>query len=86
LPKNFTPPEECPVCGEPVPRGAHACPHCGADERTGWNEEDTYYDGIDLPEAAFEETAPKRRLRRGVAPWMIVVAILVVLAFVLVVL
>ena len=48
-------PDSCPVCGEPVPRGAKACPHCGADERSGWNEDATRYDGLDLPDEAFEE-------------------------------
>jgi len=58
----FTPPSECPVCGESVPRGARACPGCGADERSGWNEEDTRYDGLDLPDAAFEDNGtPARR-------------------------
>lgn len=45
----FVPPGDCPNCGESVPEGAAACPHCGADERAGWNVE-TYLDGIDLPE------------------------------------
>ena len=39
MPREFIPPETCPVCGEDVPRGARACPGCGADERSGWNEE-----------------------------------------------
>jgi hypothetical protein len=30
-----------------VNAGAPACPHCGADERTGWSDQ-TYLDGIDL--------------------------------------
>jgi hypothetical protein len=29
----------CPACGETVHAGALACPHCGADERSGWNED-----------------------------------------------
>ena len=45
----FVPPGDCPNCGETVPPDAAACPHCGADERTGWSE-DTALDGIDLPE------------------------------------
>jgi len=49
-------PDSCPVCGEPVPRGAKACPHCGADERSGWNEDAARYDGLDLPDRAFDET------------------------------
>ncbi len=38
-----------------MPRNARACPECGADERTGWNEEDTRYDGLDLPDHASDE-------------------------------
>lgn len=49
-----TPPSECPVCGAAVPPKARACPGCGADERTGWDEEATRYDGLDLPSASFE--------------------------------
>jgi endogenous inhibitor of DNA gyrase (YacG/DUF329 family) len=40
----------CPVCGEDVPRGALACPECGADHNSGWRENAESYDGIDLPE------------------------------------
>jgi hypothetical protein len=56
------PPPECPVCGAAVPRGSRACPECGADERTGWDEEATRYDGIDLPPSAFsdDDAAPAR--------------------------
>lgn len=32
------PPEICPECGSEVPPQARACPHCGADEKTGWSE------------------------------------------------
>jgi len=61
--REFVAPTECPVCGEAVPRGARACPGCGADERSGWNEEGTRYDGLDLPDAAFDDepSAPARR-------------------------
>lgn len=45
---------ECPACGEDVPVGARACPHCGADEKTGWNEDATRYDGVDLPDPDFD--------------------------------
>lgn len=48
--KSFQTPSECPVCGAEVPRGARACPECGADERSGWNEDGTRYDGVDLPD------------------------------------
>lgn len=49
----FKPPGDCPVCGESVPKGAKACPGCGADEKSGWQEDDTY-DGLDLPEEKFD--------------------------------
>jgi len=53
--KKFRAPAECPICGATVPRNARACPGCGADERTGWNEDDTRYDGLDLPDSAFDD-------------------------------
>jgi hypothetical protein len=39
----------CPHCGADIRRDAAACPVCGSDERTGWSE-DTYLDGLDLPD------------------------------------
>jgi len=70
-------PGECPVCGADVPPGARACPECGADERTGWNDEMTAYDGIDLPDSAFEDdsfpakqaSSPAPRLGRIALHW-----------------
>lgn len=32
------PTEECPNCNAYVPRRAKACPECGADAETGWND------------------------------------------------
>jgi predicted nucleic acid-binding Zn ribbon protein len=83
---------ECPVCGAEVPPRARACPECGADERTGWNEESTRYDGLDLPNEAFAEDddhalkEEKRRTRiapRGVAVfwWSIGVGLVVVMVY-----
>ena len=43
-------PEVCPVCGEEVPRGALACPECGADHESGWREGAETHEGLDLPE------------------------------------
>jgi hypothetical protein len=63
--RGFAPPEECPVCGADVPRGARACPGCGADERSGWNEEETLYDGLDLPGEADEGAESTRPGARG---------------------
>jgi hypothetical protein len=31
------PPDECGQCSASIPRGAWACPACGADEETGWD-------------------------------------------------
>lgn len=78
---DFVPPSECPVCGERVPRGAAACPGCGADERTGWNEEATRYDGLDLPDHAFagENTERAARREHGRGLWLAVAVGLIVL-------
>ena len=46
-------PEVCPVCGEDVPRGALACPECGADHRSGWRE-DAEHEGVDLGDDDFD--------------------------------
>lgn len=72
----FSPPESCPVCGESVPRGAKACPGCGADERSGWDEDATRYDGLDLPDAAFADENTERAARREHSRWLwLVVAV-----------
>jgi hypothetical protein len=68
-------PEVCPACGAEVPPRALACPECGADERTGWNEEATRYDGLDLPgesdddEARLKDLGLKSRIRPKGVPW-----------------
>ena len=71
--RDTLPPEECANCGAAIPRHAKACPECGADERTGWREnEQTRYDGLDLPEEAFEdESRPPTRKPATVngLPW-----------------
>ena len=46
--KGKTPPE-CANCGAEIPPNARACPQCGADERTGWDEQ-SVYDGMELPD------------------------------------
>lgn len=84
---SFEPPGDCPNCGEPVPTGAMACPHCGSDARTGWNE-DTYLDGVDLPGEAlgeYERTTEREHgdgLPRGAKGWL-ALALAVLLALVL---
>ncbi|WP_438480925.1 zinc ribbon domain-containing protein [Oleiharenicola lentus] len=81
---QFVPPSECPVCGERVPRGAKACPGCGADERSGWNDDDTRYDGLDLPAEAFtDDDAPQRKAPRSRGKLWLVVAVVLIVLFVL---
>lgn len=46
-------PESCPNCGAEVPRHALACPGCGADESTGWNER-AKSQSLDLPDDEFD--------------------------------
>ncbi|MBA3882419.1 MAG: zinc ribbon domain-containing protein [Chthoniobacterales bacterium] len=47
-------PEICPVCGEDVPRGALACPDCGADHNSGWREDAEICDAVDLRGDTFD--------------------------------
>ncbi|HCU87576.1 MAG TPA: zinc ribbon domain-containing protein [Verrucomicrobiales bacterium] len=47
------PPDYCPNCGAAVPARASACPECGADEDTGWND-DAYAQGLGLPDEDFD--------------------------------
>ena len=47
------PPAYCPNCGAAVSPNAAACPECGADEKTGWNE-DAHAQGLNLPEEDFD--------------------------------
>jgi hypothetical protein len=83
---DFQAPSECPVCGEDVPRGAKSCPGCGADERTGWDDEATRYDGLDLPDEAFDENSdsPQRKPWHQSALWLgvaLALFIILVVAF-----
>ncbi len=52
---------ECPVCGEDVPAKAKSCPHCGACEKSGWNEDARGADGLDLPDDDFDYDEFARR-------------------------
>jgi hypothetical protein len=68
-----------------VPRKALACPDCGADENTGWNEEATRYDGLDLPEdlheqadsaSAYSRTGTGARIGRAIVAIIVTIALL----------
>ena len=77
-------PEICPNCGADVPQGAKACPECGACDETGWSDR-TRYDGLDLPDDAFDYNEFSRRecgqaKRPTSRQWLPTVAILVILA------
>lgn len=85
--KPLPPPDECANCGTALSRQARACPECGADERTGWRENDaTRYDGLDLPDSAFDDESNSaaadrpRTSRPGLAwYWYLVAAVLLLL-------
>jgi uncharacterized membrane protein YvbJ len=90
-PKNRPPPENCPNCGEDVPRNALACPGCGSDYDTGWNEE-SQYDGLDLPTEEFDyEEFTKREFGNNPKPtglsnrkWLVMILMSIVTAIVLI--
>lgn len=85
--KNHSkPPAICPSCGADVPPNAAACPECGSDENTGWNEENTRYDGLDLPDNEFgyrsfleKEFGSRSGHRRRGLIWAIIAAFLIIL-------
>jgi len=73
---------ECPNCGADVPANAKVCPECGADERTGWNEEATRYDGLDLPSSEDESPPLKSKRSRtslGISRFWWIIGIVLVL-------
>ena len=77
---RFKPPGDCPVCGESVPARALACRGCGSCENTGWNE-DADYDGLDLPEEAFEDAPRRPETRRRIMQrvwWFVALVLLLV--------
>jgi len=78
-------PEICPVCGEDVPRGALACPECGADHNSGWREEAERYDAIDLPDDFDYEEFTRKEFRSSAKPagisavWWVTAVVVIVL-------
>ena len=70
----------CPNCGAEVDENAAACSECGSDERTGWSE-DTLYDGLDLPDEAFDEShrdSIGKQSRKDVLLWGIGLVLLLI--------
>jgi len=81
--RPLPPPDECAACGADLPRHVHACPECGADERTGWREQ-SIYDGLDLPgsdEENDKSASARPRVVNGLAWywWCVGVALLLLL-------
>ena len=86
------PPDICPHCGAAVPRGAPACPECGADEQTGWSERATSQ-RLDLPDDEFNyeefvrnefgQASERREPTRGVSWFWWAIALLLAGAFLL---
>ena len=78
----------CPVCGKLIPVKAKACQHCGSCDQTGWNEEQSAADGLDLPDDDFdyekfkeEEFGEPRPRDWRKLTWKITAAVLVVVFF-----
>lgn len=78
----------CPVCGEDVPRGAVACPECGADHNSGWREDAETYDAAGLPDEDFNyDQFVRQEFGAGPRPTTIkpgwwITAILLIVAFI----
>ena len=68
----------CPVCGEVVDANALACPHCGADDETGWSE-DAEYDEVGLPDSAYGKQPRPTKQHSPVFAYLVVGLIVVIL-------
>ena len=84
MPRNDT--FSCPHCGEEVLKGAKSCPHCGSDDTTGWSD-NTYLDGIDLPDdgeyGEIQEREFGKRSAFGTGRmWITITAFIVVIVFI----
>ncbi|MGL1904178.1 MAG: zinc-ribbon domain-containing protein [Fibrobacterales bacterium] len=63
----------CPNCGEEVAEGKLACPSCGSDADTGWND-DTLYDNVGLPEEEIYPADPSGKKSGEVSPVLKIIA------------
>ena len=68
-----------------MPRGALACPECGADHNSGWREDAETYDGVDLPDEFDYEEFSRKEFGGSLKPtgirvsWWITAIVLVLL-------
>ena len=66
---------------------AKACPHCGACEKSGWNENADTSGGLDLPDEDFdydkfveeEFGGPKKRKGKDLFWWIVAVVMLILI-------
>ena len=65
------PPDICAHCGADIHPNARACPQCGADESTGWEEEYAPDLGLDEDEFDYDEFV-EREFGTGRTPKKIV--------------
>lgn len=72
----------CPHCGEPVPKGAIRCRHCGSDARTGWSEdaESSLWELPDYDEILENEFGKEKSRRSSKAKAVAVGALAVILS------
>ncbi|MDQ6655343.1 MAG: zinc ribbon domain-containing protein [Verrucomicrobiota bacterium] len=89
-PRQLSTPEVCPVCGEDVPPRALACPECGADHLSGWREEATSLDGVDLPGEFDYDNFVREEFGNGVKPrgisplwWLTAIIVLAIFIYAL---
>ncbi|MFM8336996.1 MAG: hypothetical protein ACKODK_15675 [Opitutaceae bacterium] len=83
MPDRTAAPAECANCGADIPPRSHACPECGADERTGWRES-SVYDGLDLPDSAHDDerpAAPRPKAPGGLSWLWWITGVILLLAF-----
>lgn len=75
----------CPHCGASFQKGKLACPECGSDESTGWQDpEEIAYRSVDIPDVfGQEETAFKDWIPRKAFVAIALLLVLVMLLFLL---
>jgi hypothetical protein len=75
----------CPLCGYELKKNAKACPGCGSDDSTGWND-NTYLDGLDLPDSDEYEELREQEFggskKKGIN-WVTITGIIVTIVFIL---